>query len=330
MVLGTLATLGLRLLASELRWGGRPAWLAALGATLVVLAARLVVMARAARRGELPWPRLILPGIFWLEGAGVWWGDGAPGWQLVRLVTALCLEVAFVGFAIRQLWRAPSAGDAGELPEARLARPLSQLVPPRVARLIAFELVIIGSALRFVLGGWRRPTGAGFSYHRDSALRLLLQMLPLIAVADVALLELVILPHAALWLKVALHAAAIYGLIWLIGVYASVRARPHRVDGGRATLHRGPLGHVVLPLEQIASIGALPAFRDDWKRRAYMKRSICVGVPGATIVELGLRGPIQATGVLGPGRTSDRVLVAVDDPAGFIAALGEPRAQPAA
>ena len=257
----------------------------------------------------------------------MWWGDGAPVWQLVRLATAISLEVALVVLAIRQLRRA-GAGD--ELPEARLARPLGQLVPPTVARLIAFELVVMGSALRFMLGGWRRAALPGFSYHRGSALRLLLQMLPLLAVADVLLLELVILPHAALWLRIAVHALALYGLVWLIGLYASTRARPHRVDDGRATLHRGLLGRLEVPLEQIASIGALPAFRDDWKRRAYFKRSICVGVAGPAIVDLQLRAPLRLTGVLGPGRASDRVLVAVDDPVAFTAALGEPRVQPVA
>jgi hypothetical protein len=152
-------------------------------------------------------------------------------------------------------------------------------------------------------------------------------MLPLIGIADVVLLEVVILPHAMLWLRIAVHGLAVYGLIWMIGLYASLRARPHRVDGtappfGRhAILHRGLLGHLELPLDQIAEIGEMPAFCDDWQARAYRKRAICVGVRGPAIVDLRLHAPLRAVGVLGLGPASDRVLVAVDDPAGFIAAL---------
>jgi hypothetical protein len=319
VAIGTLSTLGLRVLGGDLPAWDRPAWLTALAVTLVALALHIAAMAGAARRGELPWPRLLLPAIFWLEGAGLWWGNGAPIWQAIRLGTAIALETTFVVIAIRQLRRAPVCDEP---PEARLARPLIQLVPPGVARLIAFELVIVGSALRFLVGGWRRPDPPGFAYHRNSALRMVLQMLPLIGIADVVLLEVVILPHAALWLRIAVHFLAAYGLLWLIGLYASLRARPHRVDAGHATLHRGLLGHLELPLDQIAEIGEMPVFRDDWQARAYRKRAICVGVRGPAIVDLRLHAPLRAIGVLGPGPASDRVLVAVDDPTGFIAALG--------
>jgi len=321
VAIGSLSTLGLRVLGGELSAWGHPAWLTALAATLVALALRLVTMIGDARRGALPWPRLLLPAIFWLEGAGLWWGNGAPIWQAIRLATAVALETTFVVIAIRQLRR---AGVRDEPPEDRLARPLTQLVPPGAARLIAFELVIVGSALRFLVGGWRRPDPPGFTYHRDSGLRMLLLMLPLIGIADVVLLEVVILPHAALWLRIVVHALAAYGLIWMIGLYASLRARPHRVATGHAMLHRGLLGHLALPLDQIAEVGELPTFRDDWQARAYRKRAINVGVRGPAIVNLRLHAPLRAIGLFGPGAASDRVLVAVDDPAGFIAALGLP------
>jgi hypothetical protein len=326
VAIGSLSTLGLRVLGGDRSAWDRPAWLIALAATLVALALRIAAMAGAVRRGELPWPRLLLPAICWIEGAGLWWGHGAPVWQAIRLGTAIALETTFVVIAIRQLRRAPVRDEP---PEDRIARPLIQLVPPGVARLIAFELVIIASALRFLAGGWRRPDPPGFAYHRESGLRMVLQLLPLIGIADVVLLEVVILPHAVLWLRIAVHVLAVYGLIWMIGLYASLRARPHRIAAGHAMLHRGLLGHLEIPLDQIAEIGEMPAFRDDWQARAYRKRAICVGVRGPAIVDLRLHAPLRAVGLLGPGRASDRVLVAVDDPAGFIAALG-PTARPAA
>jgi hypothetical protein len=86
-------------------------------------------------------------------------------------------------------------------------------------------------------------------------------------------------------------------------------------------LHRGLLRHVELSLDQIASIGAMPSFGDDWKLRAYRKRAIRVDVAGPTILEVRLRAPIRPIGMLGPGPASDHLLVAVDDPTAFTAAL---------
>src|SRR5262249_36754557 len=153
------------------------------------------------------------------------------------------------------LWREPRSH---ELSEDRLARPLGHLLPTRAARLIAVELTMLALAVRQLLGGWRTPAPSGFTYHRDGVLRVLLPVLPLIAAADVALLELVILPGAARWIRIVVHVLAIYGVIWVIGLWASFRTRPHRVHDGRAILHRGLLRHAEVSLDQIASIGAMP------------------------------------------------------------------------
>jgi hypothetical protein len=317
MALAATATLILRVVAADLMWGTRPAWLAALGLSLALLAARIAVLATVVRRGELRWSRLLLPAIFLVEGVGVWWGDGGPAWQWVRLATAIALELAVIVLAIHHLWRTP-AGD--ELSEERLAQPLENLLPPRAARLIALELTVLGLALRYVFGGWRTPARPGFTYHREAVLRMLLPVLPLMAAADIVLLELVILPNVARWIRLVVHILALYGVLWMIGLWSSFRTRPHQIRDGRAILHRGLLRHIEVPLDQIAAIGPMPTFNDDWKLRAYRKRAIRVDVAGPPTLELQLRAPIQPVGLFGPGRSSDRVLVSADDPLAFTAA----------
>jgi hypothetical protein len=327
MAMAAVTTLILRLFAADLRWGPRPAWLVALGVSLVLLAVRIAVLAAAARHGEMRWSRLLLPAIFLVEGLGIWWEGGGHVWQVARFATAIALELALVVLAIHHLWRAP---HSDELPEDRLARPLERLLPPRAARLIALELVVLGLALRFIVGGWRRPLPAGFTYHREAVLRMLLPVLPLMAAADVVLLELVILPHAARWLRIVVHVLAIYGVLWMIGLWASFRGRPHRIHAGRAMLHRGLLRHVEVSLDRIASIGVMPSFSDDWKLRAYRKGAIRIDISGPTILDLRLRAPVRPIGVLGRGPASDHLLVAVDDPTAFIAALAANLECPAA
>ncbi len=306
--IAVLSTVVLRLIGSE-------SFRSALVVALAVLGFRVVVMVWGVARRELPWPRLMLPGIVLLEGIGQWWNDGLSH---VRMATAVALELAFIIIAVRKLRRI-SAG--GEPLETRIAEAFGALLTPRLARLAAFELVIVTMALRFVLGGWRRAVPPGFTYHRESGLRVLLPMLPLLAVGDVLLLELVLLPQAATWLKVVVHALALYGLIWLIGLYASLRARPHELANGQLTLHRGLLRRIRVPLEQIASISTLPSFADDWKKRAHCKGAIRIDFAGATILELQLRSALRPICVLGEGAPGTRVLLSVDDPAAFVAAV---------
>jgi hypothetical protein len=319
VAIAAVSTLVLRILGTDVQYRGRAAWLTALGALLALLAIRLGALAAAVRRRELRWSRMLVPTIFLVEGFGLWWGGGGPTWQSVRLASAIALELAVIALAIHHIWRAPYTD---ELPEDRLARPLGHVLPPRVARLIALELTVLGLALRHVLGGWRRPARPGFSYHREATLRMLLLVLPLLATADVVLMELVILPSVALWAAIVVHALEIYSVLWLIGLWASFRARPHQVRDGRATLHRGFLRHIVVPVDQIASIAAMPTFSDDWKLRAYRKRAIRIDVSGPTTLELRLRTPLRPTGLFGLGAASDRLLVSADDVGAFIAALG--------
>jgi hypothetical protein len=147
-----------------------------------------------------------------------------------------------------------------------------------------------------------------FTYHRESRLRLLLPILPLVGIGDILFVELVVLPHAPTWLGVVVHALAICGVLWLIGLYATLRARPHQLVGGRLTLHRGILGRIDIPVAQIASIDELPSFADGWKKRTYCKGALRMDVAGPTVLELRLH------------TSGTRVLVSVDEPASFIAA----------
>jgi hypothetical protein len=274
-------------------------WRIAVLVVLGLVVVRLAFLVRAVACGKLPWTRLLLPSIVVIEGIGL---AGHAMWQ-VRLGTAVALEITFVVVAIRALRR-----KGGELPEIGIARALEALVPAAIARLAAIELVIVGLAARFVAGGWRRPTPAGFTYHRENGLRMMLPMLPLLAVGDILLLELVILPHAALWLRIVLHVLAGYGLVWLIGLYASARARPHRLVDGRLELHRGVLRRAVVEVAQIASVMPLPSFADDWKKRAYLKGTVRLDLGAAHVLELKLRD-------------GTRMIVGVDDPAAFTAAV---------
>ncbi|MFN0246148.1 MAG: hypothetical protein ACKV2T_04525 [Kofleriaceae bacterium] len=252
-------------------------------------------------RGKLPWTRLLLPALVVVLLVGFAVGEAL--WP-VRVGLLVALEIAFVVVAIRVFVRR----DASERAEVAIARALEALVPPAIARLAAVEMTLVGMAVRFVAGGWRRRVPEGVTYHRESGLRLMLPIIPLLAVGDILLLELVVLPRAAMWVRVVVHVLAAYGLVWMIGLYAAMRERPHRVVDGRLELYRGVLRSHVVEVAQIESIAAMPEFGDDWKKRAYLKGTVRMAVGGGTTLVITMRD-------------GTRIVVGVDDPAAFRAAV---------
>ncbi|MBK8725947.1 MAG: hypothetical protein IPL96_07775 [Holophagaceae bacterium] len=301
-----------------LAWQGHPvhAWLA--WALLGLLAARVAALALAWVRGALPGTRLLLPLVLLVEGLGLALQPG-PRWQMARTVTAGVLEIALLALALRAWLRRPK--ETGGLPEDALIPAFQAFLPPGLARMSALELVLAGGALRFLLGGWRRPEPEGFSYTKKAGLGAVLPVLPLLAIGDVVLLE-VLTRHSASWLRFTLHAAGLYGFLWITGLWASMRARPHTVRDGVATFHHGLLGSLTVPLENIEGVEAMPSFKDDWAKLAFLRGVIQLQTPGPAQVLLKLKAPAAPMGLLGPGRTRDRVLIAVDEPEALRAALG--------
>ncbi len=311
-----LAGLLLRWKAPALSFHGRSA-LAWLGlGSLALLALRLFLMAFEARARALPWTRLLLPAVLLVEGLGLV-VHPTPLWNTIKLATGGALELALIVFLVWRMARLQPESDV--LPEEHLARPLEAFLPPRAARLMALEFVIIGGGLRFALGGWRRPLPEGFSYHRESILKVALAILPLLLLGDLLMME-VLLRHVSPWIRGTVHALDLYGIFWLLGLWASMRARPHRIEGDTLQLHHGFLGHLRLRRDQIEGEEPLPEFNDDWAKLRFMKGVAQLAVPGPPQILLKLKEPVAAVGLLGLAKPKDRALIAVDDPESFRAA----------
>lgn len=278
---------------------------------LALLALRIAMIAARARRGRLPWTRLLIPAALLVEGCGLLFAQAPGPWRAAKLATALALELGLLGLIAHRFLRLRP--EPGVLPEDHLAKPLEAFLPPRLARLIALETVLMGSALRFLAGGWRRPDPPGLSYHRASALAAILPALPLLLLGDLVLLE-VLLRKLHPWTRVLIHALDLYGILWVFGLWAGFRRRPHRVDGETVRLHKGLLARLELRKDQIVSARPLPAFDDDWARLRFQRAAIPFQVPGAPQLLLELDGPVRATGLLGLGPARTRVIVSADDP----------------
>jgi len=291
------------------------------GALLLLLAARILGLAATWRKGGLPATRMLIPAVVLAEGLGLALSGASARALQVRLGTALTLEVLLLILAVHA-WRS-TRSRAGLWPEDRLAAAFEAFVPPRAARLMALELVMLGGALHFLLGGFREPAPEGFSHHRESALRSFLPILPLLIPGDVLLMK-ALFSGLPAWARWTLHGSTAYAVLWLVGFYATLKARPHAIREGRVHLHLGLLKRVAFPANQVLAAAPLLDFNDDWARHAHLKGVPSVVAKGAPVLELRLSEPVHVVGLLGPGRPADRLTVSLDDPAAFVAALGTP------
>lgn len=319
MILFALASAGLRWREPGLLIHGHSALQGLAFAALSCLGLRILTMVSEAATKKTPWTRLLIPTVILVEGLGLAWNGGlSPGWQHLRLLTAILLEAALVGFAIFA-WRR-RRHDSNLLPEDELALPISAFLPPATARLAALELVMAGSALRFIVGGHRQPDPQGHSYTKHCVLKALLPALPVLLLADLAALEFLLRHWPKLrWL---IHLGDAYAILWFTGLWASFRARPHRIEGDRVALHHGLLGRLELRKDQIVAISRPPSFKDDWARLSDNRKVIQLQAPGPPLLDLHLSEPMAPVGLLGRGKPKSRVRIAVDEPEVFWKALG--------
>ncbi|MBK9795360.1 MAG: hypothetical protein IPP58_02475 [Holophagaceae bacterium] len=319
---GLLVALGVALVVVRLRAPGSSAlpWLTT--ALFLLLSLRVLTLLWDWRQARIPGSRLLLPLVILLEGLGLVLSGASQLALRLRLGTALLLEVLLLLLAVRA-WRTARTLP-GTWPEDRITAAFEAFVPPRAARLLALELVMLGSAMRFLLGGFRSPAPPGYSLHKETFLRAFLPVLPLLIPTDLFLIH-ALFPRMAPWLRWVLHVSTLYSVLWMVGLYATLRQRPHQLDGTQLNLHMGLLGSLHLSREQVVSAAALPEFQDDWAKRQYLKGMHKLLRTGAPAVELRLSEAVSRMGLLGPGsRKLDRVAVSVDDPSAFLAALGRP------
>lgn len=295
-------------------------WLTA--TLLVLLALRVVAMTVEWSRHKLAGTRILLPALLLVEGLGLFLTGTSQIALRLRLGTALTLEALLLVLAVGA-WRAART-HPGAWPEDRIATALAAFVPPQAARLMALELVMLGSAIGFLCGGFRKPAPVGFSLHKETFLRAFLPALPLLIPADLFLLH-ALLPRMAPWLRWTMHLSTVYAVLWMVGLYATLKARPHQVGETSVSLRMGLLGSLELRKDQIISATPLPEFDDDWAKHHYMKGMHKLIRTGAPVVELRLTEPVISQGVLGAkAKPLDRVAVSVDEPSAFLSALGSP------
>ena len=106
----------------------------------------------------------------------------------------------------------------------------------------------------------------------------------------------------------------VYTVLWLIGDLRALVLRPIRIEEGKLLLRIGLRWEADVPLEAIAAVERTPG-----------ANGLRLGVLGTANLVLKLRAPMRLHGPFGIRKTSDTLLLQVDDPDGLARALGEDR-----
>ncbi|MBN2800828.1 MAG: hypothetical protein JXX28_16955 [Deltaproteobacteria bacterium] len=203
----------------------------------------------------------------------------------------------------------------GDAVERGLAAALES---PRLASAVRLEVEVIGLAL---IGWFRRarvPGGAvAFTHHREAGWAVLAGALIALSLVEGGALHLFLAdagyPRAAL-VMTALH---LYGVVWVLGDLQGLRLHPSLVDGSTLRLRVGLRWRAELHLIRVRAVERVSGDPTP--------EDLSLVVLGSPDVRLVLDRPVEVRGLFGLRRSGARLLLQLDDVAGFIAAVDPAR-----
>ncbi len=245
--------------------------------------------------------------------------QGLLGVMRLAAIPAELLVVGYLVVLARRAWREGPRGE-GDF-ATRLRAAARGALPIRVAAdILATEVAVMYYALR---GGKRAAEGPGeFSVHRTSGYGTLLAGLGVVIGFEAVVMHVVVglWSAAAAWVLTGL---TVYALVWLVGDYRAIVARPMRVAAGRLSVRVGLRWEAEVPLgwieaaEEVAGRGA----KRDARAKGREKSELVAVVMGEPNVRLRLGREVEVIGLFGMRRRVRETWVRVDEPARFCAAV---------
>lgn len=301
-------------LAARMRWFARVAGASAFGTQVLIETGNV-------RRRSSPWTKLLVPIVGLFAAIHTLASGTSP---IAALSAGAAVEIAVLLFAVvvvvRAIRRRPDI-----YPEDIAERELARFTPSALNRYMAAEILMIGAAAGYLLGGFLRPLPSGFSYVRTWSTAPLLMAMPLLIVPEAVVLDIVLAHTTAAWGWRAFNIVAhLYALLWSVGIFAVARIRPHRSDGIGLRLRFGALRKIDVPLANICATRVLSPILDA---RAFARTlpgdgsAFSMALEGAPAVALTLRDTVTVYDAFRERRNIREIVVAVDDPYAFTRAL---------
>ena len=203
-------------------------------------------------------------------------------------------------------------------------------VLPLLRRAISYELGMWRSLYRWT---FRRPVAPGAN---AEPFRYAATVTPLfLAFIGVSAIELPIVHVLLPWETVRFVAdlSGVYGLVWMLGMLASMRVHPHVASDAGLRIRHGASVDFTVPWEEIAMIRS--RHRSVAKRRAVQfERTgsdlvMQVVILNQTNIDVTLRRPTVVGWPKGGSEPVTELRLYVDDPAAFVARTRERLAAPA-
>jgi hypothetical protein len=204
---------------------------------------------------------------------------------------------------------------------------------------------LLGSAIRYEISMWRslyrwllrRPptseSGAEvFSY--VGVVRPILIAFIVLSAIEIPIFDL-ILRHTLPWpsVRTVVLALGVWGLLWMIGLFASLRVHPHVAGVGGLRVRSGFSVDFLVPWAAIATAGAryrsLPSSRAVQVEHDESEAILNIGAAKQTSVDLVLREPLSVRLPRGPSEPVHAIRLYADDPAALVARVRRHLATPA-
>ncbi|MEV0155272.1 hypothetical protein AB0H57_16230 [Micromonospora sp. NPDC050686] len=192
--------------------------------------------------------------------------------------------------------------------------------PSRWRRAVAYEAGMWRSLARWM---FRRPVevppGAeAFGY--VGVVTPILGVFIGLSVIEIPILEL-ILRHTVpwTWVRYAALALGVWGVLWMIGLFASLRLHPHLLGEEGLRIRNGTSVDVTLPWSAVATVAA--RYRSLPSSRAVQVEDDILNISAGsqTSVDVVLCAPLQVPLPTGPSRPVREIRLYADDPKALVA-----------
>ncbi|WP_231929679.1 hypothetical protein [Micromonospora inositola] len=191
-------------------------------------------------------------------------------------------------------------------------------------RAVAYEVGMWHSLYRWLL---RRPlvhTPGAEAFSYVGVVKPILGAFIALSAIEIPIFDL-ILRHTVPWPSVRHTALAlgIWGLLWMIGLFASLRIHPHVADAAGLRVRNGISVDFMVPWTAVATIGAryrsLPSSRAIQVEQDDAVTILNVGTGSQTSVDVVLREPLSVPLPKGPSGPVTAIRLYADDPEALVA-----------
>ncbi|HYO50485.1 MAG TPA: hypothetical protein VEW94_11605 [Chloroflexia bacterium] len=254
-----------------------------------------------------------LPALILVNVTLVWSGVLEAGTAImvgatIELLVAL-IAMRQVVVAIRRYHRDRAAGlDI----ETAVEDGIAVIFPRTVARVVALEPRIWIALFKWA---FRRRSLAPneFSYHKRSAMGAFLALVLMTLPVELLLYEILIPWPIVRWI---LLVVSVYAVFWLLGLFASLRVLPYRLDAGGLRIRYGVLADGFVPYDIISAVELQRRKSPDQEglRVEEEEAAAYLAAGGRTDLTLHLREPIALHGLLKPHPPVRTIHLAADRP----------------